>query len=533
MSAMSYLQKHPKTGVYRIRRSIPKAARFAFGGKREYLESLGTKNYKKAQSLAFPKLAELQRRIDMALGGVLVESDEEAISAAYAFVEWDGENGGRGFLRGDPFPYVFDDEADFLGRLTEYCSECGIPTDGNAFDELQNIVKSEVDDLYEPAITSSNIVPDRAPSESRPAAKSVNSLDGIAEEVTLSQLCERLIDQKPNYLGKTERDTRRAFRDMIELHGDLLLTDVKRAHLREYRDVLLNLPVKGRSKEIQDLPLREVAKRKWSHTVSRDTVMKLLGFISQGFVIAVSEDWAYENPREGIIIPVRPSSKSVKRREFRPKELGSLFSSPLFNKCGGNRKEATTGSVEIRDYRYWLPLVALYSGARLAELCQLETTNLRQDGDVWFLEITEVADDEEVVGKSLKTQGSTRNVPVHRMLIENGFIAYAQAATEPYIFRSKYASQQRLSHEYSKWFGRYLDKIGLDDPGIVFHSFRHNFISACRKANIIKEVHDSFTGHKPQDIGGKYGSHDRLMEFLKAEIDRVEYDGQLGQNWIQ
>lgn len=520
MPIMTSVQKHPKSGMWRVRRAIPEAAKFAFDGKREYLKSLGTKDHREAQSLAYPILAEVQRRIDKAIAGVLYETDEETCSAAHAFIEWDGENGGAGFFPHDPSPYIFDDREHFLNRLKEYCVECGIPTDGNALGEMEDIIESEVDHLYE--ISASPKRTDKTPAPHAPASSGVH--DDITEQITLSQLCERLIEHKPNYIGKTERDARRAYAEMIELHGDLLLTDVKRSHVREYRDVLLRMPVKGRTKEVKEMALREVIKTKWDHTVSRDTVMKQLGYISQGFILAVSEDWAHKNPRDGLIIPVTPTSNSVGRREFRPQELEKAFASPLFNKCDGNRKEAKTGSVEIRDYRYWLPLVALYSGARLGELCQLEKSNLRQDGNVWFLEVTTVPDDETVVDKSTKTEGSVRNIPLHHVLIEKGFIAYAQAGTKPHIFTSKYDSQQKLAHEYSKWFGRYLDRIGLDIPGVVYHSFRHNFISACRKANIIKEVHESFTGHKPQDVGGKYGRHERLMDFLKAEIDRVEYE---------
>jgi integrase len=521
MPAMSSVQKHPKSGVWRIRRAIPETARFAFGGKREYLKSLGTKNFKEAQSKAYPILAEVQRRIDKASAGVLYETDQETCSAAYAFIEWDGENGGAGFIPFDPSPYIFDDREHFLNRLNEYCVECGIPTGGNAFDELENIVESEVDHLYAPSATQQTEKPTSTQSPSTPQ----DNLDEITELVTLSQLCERLFEYKPNYIGKTESDARRAYKEMIELHGDLLLTNVKKAHVREYRDILLSLPVKGRTNKVKAMPLRKVAGMDWEHTVSRDTVMKQLGFISQGFVIAVSEGWAVENPREGLIIPIKPTSKSVVRREFRPPELETAFTSHLFNKCGGSGKEAKAGKVEIRDYRYWLPLVALYTGARLAELCQLEKTNLRQDGEIWYLEITEVSDDDDADEKSLKTEGSMRNVPVHHVLIEKGFIAYAQAGTKPHIFTSRYATQRKLSHEYSKWFGRYLDKIGLVAREIVYHSFRHNFITACRSANIIKEVRENFTGHKPQDVSGKYGSHDRLMDYLKEEIDRVEYEG--------
>jgi hypothetical protein len=150
MVGMSYLHKHPKTGVYRIRRAIPEGARYAFGGKREYLKSMGTKNYKSAQSAAFPKLAELQQRIDKALLGALYETDEAVNFAAYKFIEWDGENGGQGFLPGDPSPYIFDDGAHFLDRLKEYCLETGKPADGMAFSELLNAIEADVDCLIEP-----------------------------------------------------------------------------------------------------------------------------------------------------------------------------------------------------------------------------------------------------------------------------------------------------------------------------------------------------------------------------------------------
>lgn len=76
MSAMTYIQPHPKTKVYRIRRALPEKARFAFEGKLEFIQTLGTKNFKEAQSKAFPILANVQRRIDNALAGTLIETDE-------------------------------------------------------------------------------------------------------------------------------------------------------------------------------------------------------------------------------------------------------------------------------------------------------------------------------------------------------------------------------------------------------------------------------------------------------------------------
>jgi hypothetical protein len=43
VSLMSYVQKHPKTGVYWFRRAIPVDIRAEFGGKRELKETLRPK----------------------------------------------------------------------------------------------------------------------------------------------------------------------------------------------------------------------------------------------------------------------------------------------------------------------------------------------------------------------------------------------------------------------------------------------------------------------------------------------------------
>jgi hypothetical protein len=66
MACMSFLQKHTKSGVYRVRRKISPDARMAFGGKKVFLRSLGTKDTLLAKRLAFPVLADLDRRIAQA-----------------------------------------------------------------------------------------------------------------------------------------------------------------------------------------------------------------------------------------------------------------------------------------------------------------------------------------------------------------------------------------------------------------------------------------------------------------------------------
>ena len=237
MSAMTYIQPHPKTKVYRIRRAIPEKARFAFEGKREYLETLGTKNFKEAQSKGYPKLAEIQRRIDNALAGILVETDEQAFSTAIAFIEWDGRNGGWGFIPHDPSPYIFDDQEHFLNRLKEYCVECGIPTDGNALDELENIVECEINNLYEPSSASPKTTPVTSVIQPVPP---ISEGRKIKEHIKLSKLVDKFISFKDDSTQKVENEITKAFNMLIDIHGDMQVTAVEMEHIRDYRDLLLN-----------------------------------------------------------------------------------------------------------------------------------------------------------------------------------------------------------------------------------------------------------------------------------------------------
>lgn len=40
------------------------------------------------------------------------------------------------------------------------------------------------------------------------------------------------------------------------------------------------------------------------------------------------------------------------------------------------------------DY-YWLPFMALFSGARIGELAALGVPDIKQEGGIWYFDITE------------------------------------------------------------------------------------------------------------------------------------------------
>jgi integrase len=213
------------------------------------------------------------------------------------------------------------------------------------------------------------------------------------------------------------------------------------------------------------------------------------------------------NPAARVRVTDKRRAKD-KRREFTPEALKAIFSSPVYTQ--GARPKAGGG-----EAAYWLPLLGLYSGARLNELGQLHPEDVMQEAytdpkgkehQAWVIRLEENRER----GQELKNEGSERRIPVHADLIKLGFIDYANAAKAAGRTRLfpdlNAASDGKLTGNWSKWFGRYRRKeLGLTGKDTPFHSFRHTFKHYARLAGIAAEVHNEITGHETGDVADAYG----------------------------
>lgn len=119
---------------------------------------------------------------------------------------------------------------------------------------------------------------------------------------------------------------------------------------------------------------------------------------------------------------------------------------------------------------------------RLSEICQLLTTDVAEhDGVNVFINRT--SNDEE---KKLKSVSSRRIIPVHPELVRMGFLDFVsekRRAGERYLFPELRTSDVgKHSSAVSKWYHRSLVSVGIKRPEITFHSFRHSFRDALRRA---------------------------------------------------
>lgn len=219
------------------------------------------------------------------------------------------------------------------------------------------------------------------------------------------------------------------------------------------------------------------------------TIRKLLGFLRAAFQCAVDDDKIPLNPFSGVKVTVPKTASSEKPRlPFTMEELAKIFNGPVYQ--AGYRPRESLGSA-----CYWLPLLSLFSGARVEELAQLEKADVEHSAEHGHHICIRRSTDRS---KRTKNLNSVRNFPVHPELVDLGFIDFVDSAKPGRLFPALRSDKYGvLSTSFSTWFGLYLDKLGIRDRTKVFHSFRHNFIQRCKeKSNVIpSEVREAIVGH--------------------------------------
>jgi integrase len=245
-------------------------------------------------------------------------------------------------------------------------------------------------------------------------------------------------------------------------------------------------------------------------------------------------NWARKNgvipdevPWADPVAGMRLKEPRSKRRPWEPEELSLLFGSPIYRL--GERPLGGKG-----EAAYWLPLLALFSGARLNELAPMYANDVKLDPSSGVHFMTVIEDDE--TGRSVKTENSLRAIPLHPELLRIGFLKFVdlrqkadghEARLFPEIQQN---SKGNYGAAFSQWFGRHKRALGIDNASSVFHSFRHGFKDALRAAGVNEDVNDALTGHSGGNpVARGYGSDDMVRRFgfsaLNATVEKAQYLG--------
>jgi len=178
----------------------------------------------------------------------------------------------------------------------------------------------------------------------------------------------------------------------------------------------------------------------------------------------------------------------------------------------------------------WIPLVALYTGARREEIGQLRREDVKQEtyrdanGKTRKVQMLYITDDDDT--QRLKNTNSRRRVPVHAELIRLGFMDHVNKQTGPIFPELVPDRTGRVTSAFGKAFSKALrTKYGVSDSRKTFHSFRHLFKEVLREHGVAKAVNDALTGHSSGDASEDYGGEFYPIRPLVEAMEKYELHG--------
>ncbi|QQQ19333.1 site-specific integrase [Brevundimonas vitis] len=248
--------------------------------------------------------------------------------------------------------------------------------------------------------------------------------------------------------------------------------------------------------------------------VSVTTVRTYMNHVSMiwNWALAENEAWLDKNPFEGLMPQAAPK---VQREGFTDEELIKLF--------------AALAPHKAEDHSlFWVTALSL-NGARISELLQLRTHEVREHDGVHFLDFGEFDDQGLRIGQAqYKNQRSIRPAPIHPLVIEAGFLNLVErrkAAGEAQLFpkvKPRVVGQKvDWSHYHSKRINKIIDDHVSDAPKLVAHSFRHMLRERALDLDISPEIIDAIGGWAPKTVAAKYGV--KRIGMLHRNLARIKF----------
>ena len=329
----------------------------------------------------------------------------------------------------------------------------------------------------------------------------------VIDSPTLGTLSKRYVEEGKR--GGTWREVsthevERSLRDLFELMGDMPIAAFDANQARLLKDRLSRCPQYFVLRpEFKGKTLLQVVESGSTYkTVTAVTVNNRLRKLSAFMNWCKTNGYIQDNPLTGL--KMMTGSAKEARLSFEQHDLTTLLD-----------LDALKTEARKHPWRYWIPLLGRYTGARLEELCQLRTDDFVEQQGILCIRI-----DDSSEGQNLKNASSRRMLPIHPSLIELGLLRYVESAKATgahRLFPDLEPVRGKLGHAPSKWFGRYKAKRGIDDSKKTFHSFRHTLIDDLRDAGAQDSLIKRIVGHEDSAVTfGVYGSRTPLKAMLEA-----------------
>jgi len=271
-----------------------------------------------------------------------------------------------------------------------------------------------------------------------------------------------------------------------------------------------------------EMPLARLAEKSASRPghLSNRTINSYVSALSSVFKWADRRGY-YEgrNPFAG---QSRVEGEGNSWRAYSVDELNKLFGSPQMRAMATERRVHPT-KYTFENAMAWVPLIALFSGMRSNEICQMRAGDVSRKDGVWVFNVSA-----EGAGQSLKTEAATRIVPVHSELVRCGFLHYVKALPrDGQLFPALKPGgpDGKYNHYFAKRFTVYRRGCGVTAPRTSFHSYRKNVAQALKDKRATPAEIAELIGHEQGFTFSVYAPMQLPVKVLKELIERVRYPG--------
>ncbi|WP_340117900.1 site-specific integrase [Pelagibius sp. 7325] len=382
-------------------------------------------------------------------------------------------------------------------------------------------------------------------------AEEVNFLARPVEDVAKEYMDRNLQHTRAR---KTERDWEMAIRYFVSLGGKERIGDITETDVDRFREELLKMPSEFGKGVYAGLEPKQAIERcdqlrrriseadkagqdtvrfegyEWSieqakrkiRTMTRKTANKHLSFFTKMWTSrVVPRSLRPMSPFAGALYPkseVRNDKVRAGRVEYTQDELKRLFTSPVWGGCRSISRRSVAGDLIIPDARFWAPLIAVFTGMRREEICQLKATDFNEHGGIWFLMV------QATEGRRLKTPAAQRDIPIHDELVRIGLREYVDFRYPGWLFPELRPSEidRALGDGLGKWFHRYRRAIGLTRSETDFHSFRTTFTQHLRRAGVPLDHIKPITGHQENDVTLRHYAPVFGLDQKKVVVEKFE-----------
>ncbi len=352
---------------------------------------------------------------------------------------------------------------------------------------------------------------------------------------------------------KTERDDRIALRYFLDLVGDIRINDLMPNHSKKLAEQLLRMPreygrgIYARKTPRQAIKIADrledainesseqesilfegfefsrIEAQKKAERMRKKTANKHLSFFTSLWRSSlVPRSLQPMNPFAGALYKKRLLRTETARRGTRTRysqeQLLELFATPIWQGCASKAVRTKPGNLIIDDWRYWAPLIALYTGMRREEVARLRTSDFDEVEGIWLVRI------QATDGRHLKSEAANREIPIHSQLIELGFREYVErrgkrAALFPDL-RPTGASKE-YGEQVGRWFRYYRQSLGIYYPQTDFHSFRHTFVQWLRNSGVPSDLIAVVVGHEDERVTSYVYGKDVSIQQKQQVVERL------------